>query len=340
MTIIFEDLDSGSQNLSFDRITQFITDKLGPTARIKNLRTPTGKYSNFALSVSDQCPWRIRLQMYGEPVPMDGPLPVQFEMCIDHIFDDMPSVPILNRIATFKRFPKSAVQEALVNAMIHCDLSAHEDISVTVEEDLVTVWSPGGLFRPDEWDNVRMANPRNPSMANLFCSLDLAFLKNRGTTIIKSSYASSGVIPCIIRNKDSFSVRLPSIDSKVKDSEEGYITILDYLTANGSTTLSRMSSDMMISIYYLKKILKIMESKGLVFTMGIGANRRIFPVIHMDLCDLKKRDDIRLPGWDGILGFDGMMRTGLGSMDGDKGASPLFGIRAAVRASSAFRSSR
>ncbi len=54
-----------------------------------------------------------------------------------------------------------------------------------------------------------------------------------------------------------------------------------------------MSSDMMISIYYLKKLLKKMELLDLVFTMGIGANRRIFPVIHLDLYDVEKRDDIR-----------------------------------------------
>ncbi len=226
MTIVFEDQESEIQNLSFNRITEFITDRLGPNARLKNLKTPTGRYSNFALMVSDQCPCRIRLQINGERIPLDGPLPIQSEICIDRIFDDMPSVPITNRIATFKRFPKSAVQEGLVNAMIHCDLSSHEDITVTVGEDLVTIWSPGGLFHPDEWDNVRMTSPRNPSLASLFCSLDLAFLKNRGASIIKSSYASSGVIPSIIRNKDSFSVRLPSIDSKVKDSEEGYNMIL------------------------------------------------------------------------------------------------------------------
>ena len=301
MTIVYEELVSEVQNLTFREMAQYTTGKTGSAIHLRNTKTPLGKYNNYGLSISDQCPWRIKLSMDGATDTMQGPLPMQAISCIDRIFDDMPSVPMSNRIAPFKRFPKTAIQEAVLNSLIHCDLSSKKDIVVNVEDEMISVTSPGGLYRPMEWNNVCMTSPRNPEMARLLCSLDLATLRNRGTALIKNAYASSGVIPCIIRTDDSFSVRLPPIDTKVRDSEEGYEVILNYLAENGSATLGRMSSDMMVSIYYLKKILSNMEAKGLLFSMGLGMNRRIFPVFLNEGLEEKKLIDIRSSVAHGML---------------------------------------
>ncbi|MFP4460295.1 MAG: ATP-binding protein [Candidatus Zixiibacteriota bacterium] len=68
-------------------------------------------------------------------------------------------------------FPKEALREALLNAIVHKDYSSSVPIQISVYPDKLYIWNPGQL--PDKWtlDSLRQKHPSipfNPSIATAF----------------------------------------------------------------------------------------------------------------------------------------------------------------------------
>lgn len=92
----------------------------------------------------------------------------------------------LYRIEEFQ-YPKSALREALLNAVIHKDYSTGIPIQIKVFEDRITIWNDGEL--PETWTEDMLKKehtslPYNPMVANAFFRAGFIESWGRGTVKI------------------------------------------------------------------------------------------------------------------------------------------------------------
>ncbi len=173
--------------------------------------------------------------------------------------------------------------------MIHSDFSAGESIMITIQDDYISISSPGGMFLPKEWKDVSLTNPRNWRLSGLLMEFRYVTLKGNGMTVMKNCYTGSGLIPCIIQGTDDFTVRLPALDNPVREKDHGASMVSEYLDRKHGAFIPDISHDLMISVHYAKKIVDELESKGEVFTLGIGSKRRAYPIKRAEKTEMRIR---------------------------------------------------
>jgi ATP-dependent DNA helicase RecG len=93
----------------------------------------------------------------------------------------------------YPEYPERAVQEALVNALIHRDYSiVGSEIHVEIYDDRLEIFSPGGMY---DGSFIQDLNPldvfstrRNPVIADLFARMDLMERRGSGLRKIIEAY--------------------------------------------------------------------------------------------------------------------------------------------------------
>ena len=290
MTVPFEERPCKIQTLSFSGINKILDSSASRTMITLDRLRSDGRFINHALMISDQCPWHIRMVFGAQDVSLEGSLPVQLTDCLRNIKQAIPMISVPNRVGRYRRIPSKATQEAIVNAVIHFDPESGKEIVVNMDADLITVTSPGGVFIPDTWADITRTGARNARMADLLVAMGYAQLKGRGFGIIKECYCSTGVIPCLVKGENSFTVRLPPLDTRARDSKDVKKAVLEYIRVHRNPRMNEISSGTMLSPHIVKKVLKEMEEKGEVFIMGSGNDRRVFTN------DTSETERIALPG--------------------------------------------
>jgi predicted HTH transcriptional regulator len=113
------------------------------------------------------------------------------------------------------KYPVRALQEAVINAIVHRDYQIPEPIRITVFSDRIEVRSPGGLH----WGNLKedflagkaSASWRNQSFAHLFYKLDLAQNEGQGIPTILWTMQKEGCPPPIFKiGEDTITCILPA----------------------------------------------------------------------------------------------------------------------------------
>lgn len=126
------------------------------------------------LMLSDQCPWHFRIES-----SVDGIIKVTRGSMIKQIDDCLRTLDRMNprmcndrQPGRFRRFPKAALEETVLNAVIHRDYDIQDDTVITLHPDSLDFESPGTLWFPDRW-NIRIwSEPRNLEIANILMRLD------------------------------------------------------------------------------------------------------------------------------------------------------------------------
>ncbi len=94
------------------------------------------------------------------------------------------------------KYPRKALHEAVVNALVHRDCEAHHPVRVTVFEDRVEVLSPGALPSSVDEDVFRQGRAmpvwRNQSLAWFLNKLQLAQAEGQGIATILRSMKEEG----------------------------------------------------------------------------------------------------------------------------------------------------
>ncbi|WP_039913596.1 AlbA family DNA-binding domain-containing protein [Anaerococcus hydrogenalis] len=93
----------------------------------------------------------------------------------------------------YPEYPERAVQEALVNALIHRDYSViGSEVHVDIYDDRLEIYSPGGMY---DGTFIQDINPldvsstrRNPIIADVFASMDLMERRGSGLRKIIEAY--------------------------------------------------------------------------------------------------------------------------------------------------------
>jgi ATP-dependent DNA helicase RecG len=95
------------------------------------------------------------------------------------------------------QYPREALRELVINALIHRDYTALGDIQVRVYDDRIEIWNPGGLPEGLTPADLRreghISKPRNPLLAQAFYYAGLVERWGTGTTRVIAACQASGL---------------------------------------------------------------------------------------------------------------------------------------------------
>ena len=213
-------------------------------------------------------------------VRCEGPLPVQVDKARDAILSQVPVQRSLGPDGRFDWYgvvPEEVWLEALVNAVIHRAYSNFGDhIRVMIFDDRVEVFSPGrfpGLITPVDLTQVpRFA--RNPRIARVMTDLSYGQELGEGLRRMVEVMESTGhQRPVVEQTSGGVLVTLLSDvydHDKTAGLPEDALELLRQLTMVGRAQTGEISQKMGISRPVALRLLRVLESRGLVSRVGVG----------------------------------------------------------------------
>ena len=130
----------------------------------------------------------------------------------------------------YPEYPERAVQEAIVNALIHRDYSVvGSEVHIDIYDDRLEIFSPGGMadltfiqdLNPLNVSSVR----RNPILADLFARMDLMERRGSGLRKIIEAYEAeenftNKMMPEFVSTETKFTIILKNLNYSVqKDAQ-------------------------------------------------------------------------------------------------------------------------
>ncbi len=220
-----------------------------------------GLYTNLGLLLSDQCNVTTKLaifqgidkEIFRDRKEFSGSLLKQLNdiyMFLDMNNKTKAIFSGLDRI-DINDYPKEALREALLNAIVHRDYSIDGSNIINIYEDRIEFVSVGGLISSIELESIFLgaSRTRNPKLANIFFRLKLIESYGTGVAKIIRSYKDSKVKPKFETAKGVFRVTLPNINNVLGEKESCVSSssfkyeflnvdnekemILDYVSKNG-----------------------------------------------------------------------------------------------------------
>ncbi|MCL1866563.1 MAG: transcriptional regulator, partial [Oscillospiraceae bacterium] len=187
----------------------------------------------------------------------------------------------------FWDYPKDAIREALLNAIIHRDYGFSGSIIINVNDSRMEFISIGGLLPGISTDDIRngISQLRNKNLAETF--LRLNFIEAYGTGIrrIFALYDDCTIQPEIDVTPNSFKLTLPNINAvevvtPTLEVTPQMQTLLDYLESNSEISENELQSLLNIKKTRSFDLVKQMSDAGLVKVSGRGVNRRIELIVN------------------------------------------------------------
>lgn len=267
------------QDLTFVQARNLVDGRLGKGSFEKlSLMDSNGMYDNFALLISDQCPWGFSLitDHYGEIYRSDGSILKQIDDIMRIIDTVNPRLRVKGRTGFIRKFPRGAVEEGILNATIHFDISFLRDIVIDVGHEKLVIISPGGMIDPSKWDSKTTTCPRNTKLAALLMDMGKVNLKLYGVRSIKDSYQRTGRVPLLRKSRTMFLTMCPSVAEEMRTPESLSRRITDILQKQPGMTLAGLSERMMMSPTVALRAITRMESEDKVFEMGMSNSRRYY----------------------------------------------------------------
>lgn len=209
-----------------DRISSFVPPLVGRENMTKNLRP-----KNFTLLLFSKDPLKFfsgayivfsiykgkdRSEPTAERHELTGNIVQQTRKCIELLnaetytaFDKTDNIP--NQL----KYPLRALQEAVVNSIVHRDYEIDQPSRITVFSDRIEIYSPGTLPRAIDRDKFveGRATPfwRNQSIAYFFNKLQLAQAEGQGIpTIIRTMKDEGCPTPTFEIETESLTCILPA----------------------------------------------------------------------------------------------------------------------------------
>lgn len=172
---------------------------------------------------------------------------------------------------TIETIPEKAFRETIANALVHRTWDIKSHIRISMFEDRVEVFTPGGLPRgisEKEYLEGQISVLRNPIIGGVFFRLHLIESFGTGIQRINAAYRDSAVKPMHSFSENAIKVTLPVI--KFGDNLQGdEKRVYECLNLTG-----RSSSEIAASVGYGKNktlnILTKLEDKGYISKTGSG----------------------------------------------------------------------
>lgn len=223
----FENQLSLRQDLTFNSL-QALFDQQGLPFSPPSSQFGILQFSNFDLLVSDQCPYTIKCAVFKgtdqdeflDRQEFTGSLAAQFQQVYAFLEKHNPVESQIKGLYREDRpaYPKQALREALMNAIIHRDYSNPASSLINLYTDRVEFISFGGLMPGITLEDIQLGLSvcRNKRLADLFYQLKLVESYGTGLARIKSAYKGSRLAPQILAAPSSFKVVLPHYQAAVK----------------------------------------------------------------------------------------------------------------------------
>lgn len=202
--VSYDKVRSLNQNLTFKYAEEYFLDR-GISFSYENKRTlglidSDGLYTNAALLLSDQCEHSVKCAVFEDDTKFlfktreefTGSILKQLEEAykyismFNHVHSDFVD---LKRVDTFD-YPKYALREALLNAIVHRDYNYSGSIIINIFNDRIEFVSIGGLVQGISISDIMygVSQSRNTLIANVFYRLELIESYGTGIQRIIQSY--------------------------------------------------------------------------------------------------------------------------------------------------------
>lgn len=287
----FDALESGCQELSFERLKGELSDKMGlkdldDSALISlELMSPAGVYNNAAALLADANRFvGTDIVRFGDSVS---------KILSRHTFEGMSVLSQMEQaLAVFDEYyayeevvgatrvaktliPREAFREAVANALVHRCWDVRANTKISMFSDRIEVVSPGGL--PDgiterQYLEGGPSVARNPILANVF--FRLGYIERFGTGIprIIEAYANWVESPLFDVSDSMIVVTLPVENRMPATADE--VAVLDALAKGIALTRSEISISTGMSKDKAIKLLNSLLAKKLVKRCGAGRATR------------------------------------------------------------------
>ena len=190
-------------------------------------------------------------------------------------------------------YPERAIQEVLVNAIIHRDYAViGSEIHIDIYDDRIEIYSPGGMFDGSfiQEQNIMEISSlrRNPIIADLFNRIHLMERRGSGLKKIISSYKNAinytqeKEVEFKSTQKD-FKVILKNLNYKVaiksgdkvaiKFQDEQLKKILEYIKKHNNCRTSDIENLLSVKSSRARKLLSILVSEKKIQALGQNKNR-------------------------------------------------------------------
>lgn len=258
---------ANNENLTF-KFLRGLVPRHNPD-EIEGMRDERGNYTQLACLLSDQCPFGITIATPDGELRVTGSVLSHVQRAKEFISKYNPKRVVEGSKSPVDRFPRVALNEAILNAVVHRDYTDLDDISITILPDSIRVISPGAAWIGPGW-------VRNPGLVEAFEMFRLKGYQRGGMYAISKAYSRSGYEPRMVNGKSHFLTILPAVEH-VSGFYEGKVERLTrHMSECGGVTTDDVSRILRISKTYTFRVLDRMEREGVVFSMYAGSMRRFF----------------------------------------------------------------
>jgi len=297
---VFEELRSLNQELTFDFCSETFAlhsiafnDEKFNVLGIRNHAQQL--YTNLGLLLSDQCTHTIKIAVFSDELntifrdrkEFDGSVLRQLEESFDYLQLNNKNRSVIDGITRkdYWDYPKDAIREALLNAIIHRDYSFSGSIIININDTCIEFISIGGLLYGISIEDIRngISQLRNQKLADVF--LRLNFIESYGTGIrrIFSLYEGCSVLPIIEVTPNSFKITLPNMNmtsSEAVSSSKMTITpqvqtLLEYLEKHHEASDEDIQKLLGIKRTRTFHLVKQMADAKMIKVEGRGKNKKI-----------------------------------------------------------------
>jgi ATP-dependent DNA helicase RecG len=293
----FEGLRSLEQELTFDScekaFKEYKVDFGEDKFNVLGIRNHTqGLYTNLGLLLSDQCAhsikvavfsdeqntiFRDRKEFYGSVFEQTEDTFAYLQLCNQNrsVIDGLSRTDYWD-------YPKDAIREVLVNAIIHRDYSFSGSIIINVNDRCIEFISIGGLLPGLLPEDIRngISQLRNRNLADIFHRLN--FIESYGTGIrrVFSLYADCTQKPEITVTANSFKLVLPNMNATgnliepIQAITPQMQRMLDCISKNPDITDEELQGALEIKQSRLYILVNEMKNAGLIKLIGRGSNKK------------------------------------------------------------------
>ncbi len=291
----YESERSPNQELTFNEERKELTIRgldLGEDHfKLLKMQNEEGEYNNLALLLSDQCPYRFIMAVFGgadgnvlmERKEAQGSLFKQMRECFSFIEKNNKSKTRKKGLFNVeeKDYPEVAIREAVVNAFVHRDYSYPSDAILNLYEDRMEIISIGGLSEDLTTEDIKMGISivRNRNLTDVFYRLSLVDSNGKGISNIFRIYESESKQPLIQVSSNVFKMILPNRNYETEDDLPRSEQVVLKLFADKSE-IQRVDVQEALGIEQTMagRILRRMQSAGLIDSTGAGKNIRYIKI--------------------------------------------------------------
>jgi len=297
----FEEFRSLEQELTFHYCAQTFaahkTDFSEDKYNALGVRSHTTRqYTNLGLLLSDQCAHSVKVAVFSDKQntifrdrkEFTGSVFAQMEEAFSYLQlcnQNRSEIDGLTRV-DYWDYPKDALREALLNALIHRDYSYSGSIIINVNDRCMEFISLGGLLPGLSPEDIRsgISQLRNRKLAEAFHRLNYIEAYGTGIRRIFAFYADCAEQPAIAVTPNSFKITLPN-QNAVKDGNLRQQPTGFELTKQMQTLLAYLAEHQEISDEGIQELLDIkrtraytltkqMADEGIIEIIGRGASKK------------------------------------------------------------------